>query len=53
MITPPEQAKIIHEANEIYERLLREAAEDEALKQAEIEETLRQADLKFSQQSIG
>jgi len=34
---PPEQDDIIEEANAIYERLLREAAEDEAKKQAEIE----------------
>lgn len=34
---PPEQDEIIKEANAIYERLLREAAEDEAKKQAEIE----------------
>lgn len=34
---PPEQDKIIREANAIYERLLREAAEDEAKKQAEID----------------
>ncbi len=34
---PPEQDEIIKEANAIYERLLREAAEDDAKKQAEIE----------------
>ncbi len=34
---PPEQDEIIEEANAIYARLLREAAEDEARKQAEIE----------------
>ena len=34
---PPEQDDIIAEANAIYERLLREAQEDEAKKQAEIE----------------
>lgn len=34
---PPEQDTIIQEANAIYERLMREAAEDEARKQAEIE----------------
>lgn len=49
VVLPPEQDEIIREANEIYERLLREAAEDEALKQAEIEEMRRQADLHFSQ----
>lgn len=50
VITPPEQETIIMEANEIYERLLREAAEDEARKQAEIEEMRRQAELTFAQQ---
>lgn len=35
--SPPEQDEIIREANAIYERLLHEAAEDEAKKQAEIE----------------
>lgn len=49
-IIPPEQDEIIKEANEIYERLLREAAEDEAKKQAEIDEMRIQADLKFAQQ---
>lgn len=37
IIVPTDQAEILREANEIYERLLREAAEDEAKKQAEIE----------------
>lgn len=37
VILPPEQDDIIREANEIYERLLREAAEDEAKKWAEID----------------
>ncbi len=37
VVLPPEQDEIIQEANAIYERLLREAAEDEAKKQAEIE----------------
>ena len=46
---PPEQDEIVREANEIYERLLREAAEDEARKQAEIDEMRRQAELQFSQ----
>lgn len=36
VVLPPEQEEIISEANAIYERLLREAAEDEAKKQAEI-----------------
>ncbi len=49
VITPPEQDEIIMEANEIYERLLREAAEDEARKQAEIDEMRRQAELTFAQ----
>lgn len=51
VIIPPEQEEIIREANEIYERLLREAAEDEAKKQAEIEEIRKQADLQFNEQS--
>ena len=37
VILPPEQEAIINEANAIYERLMREAAEDEAKKNAEIE----------------
>lgn len=37
VIIPPEQDEIIKEANAIYERLLQEALEDEAKKQAEIE----------------
>ena len=37
VVLPPEQDEIIKEANAIYERLMREAAEDEAKKQAEIE----------------
>lgn len=37
VILPPEQEEIINEANAIYERLMREAAEDEAKKAAEIE----------------
>lgn len=43
----PEQEAVIQEANEIYERLLREAAEDEAKKQAEIEEAKQQAATEF------
>lgn len=50
IITPPDQDEVIREANEIYERLLREAAEDEAKKQAEIDEMRKLADEKFSQQ---
>lgn len=49
VIIPPDQDEILKEANEIYERLLREAAEDEAKKQAEIEEMRRQAELQFAQ----
>ena len=41
---PPEQDDIVKEANAIYERLLREAAEDEAKKQAEIEAVRRQVE---------
>jgi len=40
---PDEQDEIIREANAIYERLLREAAEDEAKKQAEIENAKKEA----------
>lgn len=50
VIIPPEQDEIVKEAYEIYERLLREAAEDEERKQAEIDEMRRQADLRFAQQ---
>lgn len=50
IITPPDQDEVIREANEIYERLLREAAEDEAKKQAEIDEMRKLADEKFAQQ---
>ena len=39
---PPEQDEIIKEANLIYERLLREAKEDEERKAAEIEAAKRQ-----------
>lgn len=39
----PEDEDLVKEANEIFERLMREAAEDEAKKQAEIEEAKRQA----------
>lgn len=48
VVIPPEQDEIIAEANAIYERLLREAAEDEARKQAEIAEARRQAEQQFS-----
>lgn len=37
VVLPPEQEEIIQEANAIYERLLREAKEDEERKAAEIE----------------
>ncbi len=42
VILPPEHEDIVREANAIYERLMREAAEDEAKKQAEIEAARRQ-----------
>ena len=48
VIIPPEQSEIVAEANAIYERLLREAAEDEAKKQEEIEEARRQAEQQFA-----
>ena len=41
VILPPEQEEIIKEANIIYERLLREAKEDEERKAAEIEAVKR------------
>lgn len=44
VILPPEQEEIIQEANAIYERLMREAAEDEAKKQIEIEEARKMAE---------
>ena len=44
VILPPEQDDIIREANTIYERLLREAAEDEAKKWAEIDLIRRQTE---------
>ena len=37
VITPSDQDAVLLEANAIYERLLQEAAADEAAKQAEIE----------------
>lgn len=49
VVIPPEQDDIIREANEIYERLMREAAEDEAKKQAEIEEMKKLAEAQFAQ----
>lgn len=42
-----EQESVIQEANEIYERLLKEAAENAAKKQAEIELAKAEAELKF------
>ena len=48
VILPPEQNDIIDEANAIYERLLREAAEDEAKKQLEIENAKKQYDNQLS-----
>lgn len=44
VILPPEQDEIVKEANAIYERLLQEASEDEARKQAEIDIARRQAE---------
>lgn len=44
VVLPPEQDDIIREANAIYERLLREAAEDEEKKWAEIDLIRRQTD---------
>ena len=44
---PPEQEEIVKEANLIYERLMREAAEDEAKNRAEIEEAVKIAEQKF------
>lgn len=44
----PEQEDIIKEANLIYERLMREAAEDEAKKQAEIEAAKQIAEQSFA-----
>lgn len=41
VVLPPEQDEIIKEANVIYERLLREAKEDEERKAAEIEAVKR------------
>ena len=41
---PPEQDDIVKEANAIYERLMQEAAEDEAKKEAEIEAARQQAE---------
>ena len=40
---PPEQDEIIKEANDIYQRLLREAKEDEDRKKKEIEAAKRAA----------
>jgi hypothetical protein len=42
-----EQQSVIDDANAIYERLLREAAEDEAKKQAQIEEARKAAEIQF------
>lgn len=47
VVLAPEHDEIVKEANEIYERLLREAAEDEAKKQAEIEAAKRTWDSNF------
>lgn len=53
MILPPEQDDIVKEANAIYERLLREAAEDEARKQAEIEAVRQQVEQAQKPQNAG
>lgn len=53
VVLPPEQDAIIQEANAIYERLLREAAEDEAKKQAEIEAVRNAYDEKAQAQAAG
>lgn len=53
VILPPEQDDIVKEANAIYERLLREAAEDEARKQAEIEAVRRQVEQAQESQNAG
>lgn len=48
VILPPEHDEIIKEANAIYERLMREAAEDEAKKQAEIEAARREFEVSLT-----
>lgn len=53
VILPPEQDDIVKEANAIYERLLREAAEDEARKQAEIEAVRQQVEQAQESQNAG
>ncbi len=50
---PPEQDDIVKEANAIYQRLLREAAEDEAKKQAEIEAVRQQVEQSQNAQNAG
>ena len=52
VILPPEQDDIIKEANAIYERLLQEAAEDEAKKWAEIDLIRRQTDHSYESVSL-
>lgn len=52
VILPPEQDEIIKEANAIYERLLQEAAEDEAKKWAEIDLIRRQTERSFEGVSL-
>lgn len=51
VILPPEQEEIVKEANAIYERLLHEASEDEAKKQAEIE--LARQQMEYVAQNAG
>lgn len=52
VILPPEQDDIIKEANAIYERLLQEAAEDEAKKWAEIDMIRKQTDQSYASASL-
>ncbi len=53
VILAPEHDDIIKEANAIYERLMREAAEDEAKKQAEIEAVRQQVEQEQVEQNAG
>lgn len=53
VVLAPEHDDIIKEANAIYERLMREAAEDEARKQAEIEAVRQQAEQELKAQNAG
>lgn len=51
VVLAPEHDDIIKEANAIYERLMREAAEDEARKQAEIEAVRQQVEQELEAQN--